>query len=87
MNKQVFAVLLLNHFIGDNPFQSQAGSDGIQGTIRNSVSSLLSDQLNNLAGNLIAGVDVNFVLTSGTDYASGTPPTAPTLMLVCPKNS
>ncbi|OCX51983.1 hypothetical protein BEL04_16700 [Mucilaginibacter sp. PPCGB 2223] len=72
MNKQVFAVLLLNHFIGDNPFQSQAGSDGLNGTIRNSVSSLLSDQLNNLAGNLIAGVDVNFNLQSGTDYASGT---------------
>lgn len=72
MNKQVFAVLLLNHFIGDNPFQSQAGNDGLQGTIRSSVSSLLSDQLNNLAGNLIAGVDVNFALQSGTDYASGT---------------
>jgi hypothetical protein len=71
MNKQVFAVLLLNHFIGENPFQSQAGSDGLNGTIRNSVSSLLSDQLNNLAGNLIAGVDVNFALQSGTDYSSG----------------
>jgi hypothetical protein len=71
MNKQVFAVLLLNHFIGQNPFQSQAGGGGIQGTVRNSVSSLLSQQLNNLAGNLIAGVDVNFALQSGQDYASG----------------
>jgi len=72
MNKQVFAVLLLNHFIGDNPLQSQAGSDGFNGAVRSSVSSLLSDQLNSLAGNLIAGVDVNFNLQSGTDYASGT---------------
>ncbi|WP_448703025.1 translocation/assembly module TamB domain-containing protein [Mucilaginibacter sp. AW1-3] len=72
MNKQVFAVLLLNHFIGQNPFQSQGGGDGFNGALRNSVSSLLSDQLNNLAGNLIQGVDVNFALQSGTDYSSGT---------------
>jgi hypothetical protein len=72
MNKQVFAVLLLNHFIGENPFQSQGGSTGVEGTVRNSVSSLLSNQLNNLAGNLIQGVDINFALQSGTDYSSGT---------------
>ncbi len=72
MNKQVFAVLLLNHFIGQNPFQSQAGGGGVEGAVRNSVSSLLSQQLNNLAGNVIAGVDVNFALSSGQDYASGT---------------
>jgi hypothetical protein len=72
LNKQVFAVLLLNHFVGQNPFQSAAGGEGLQGTVRNSVSSLLSDQLNNLAGNLIQGVDINFALQSGTDYSSGT---------------
>jgi hypothetical protein len=72
LNKQVFAVLLLNHFISQNSFQSQAGGSGLQGTIRNSVSSLLSDQLNKLAGNLIAGVDLNFNLNSGADYSSGT---------------
>ena len=72
LNKQVFAVLLLNHFVGENPFQSAAGGEGLQGTVRNSVSSLLSDQLNNLAGNLIAGVDVNFALQSGADYSTGT---------------
>ncbi|MBW4890827.1 translocation/assembly module TamB [Mucilaginibacter sp. HMF5004] len=72
LNKQVFAVLLLNHFVGENPFQSQGGSEGLAGTVRSSVSSLLSDQLNNLAGNLIEGVDVNFALQSGADYSSGT---------------
>jgi hypothetical protein len=72
MNKQVLGVLVLGHFIGDNPLQSQGGSTGINGAIRNSVSSLLSDQLNKLAGNLIAGVDLNFGLTSGADYSSGT---------------
>lgn len=72
LNKQVLGVLLLGHFIGDNPLQSQGGSEGIAGAIRNSVSSLLSDQLNKLAGNLIGGVQLSFDLTSGADYSSGT---------------
>jgi hypothetical protein len=32
----------------------------------------LSDQLNKLAGDLIQGVDLDFGLTSGEDYSSGT---------------
>lgn len=71
MNKQVLGVLVLGHFIGDNPLQSEGGSTGINGAIRNSVSSLLSDQLNKLAGNLIAGVQLSFNLTSGADYSTG----------------
>jgi hypothetical protein len=71
MNKQVLGVLILGHFIGDNPLSSQGGSTGVEGTIRNSVSSLLSDQLNKLAGNLIGGVQLSFDLTSGADYSSG----------------
>jgi hypothetical protein len=72
LNKQVLGVLVLGHFIGDNPFQSQGGNAGISGAIRNSVSSLLSDQLNKLAGNLIGGVQLSFDLTSGQDYSTGT---------------
>jgi hypothetical protein len=72
LNKQVLGVLVLGHFIGDNPLQSQGGGTTVQGIVRNSVSGLLSDQLNRLAGNLIAGVDLNFGLTSGADYSSGT---------------
>jgi len=72
MNKQVLGVLILGHFIGDNPLQSQGGSTGINGAIRNSVSSLLSDQLNKLAGNLIGGVQLSFDVTSGADYSTGT---------------
>jgi hypothetical protein len=71
MNKQVLGVLVLGHFIGDNPLQSQGGSEGIQGAIRSSVSSLLSDQLNKLAGNLIGGIQLSFDLTSGEDYSTG----------------
>jgi len=72
MNKQVLGVLVLGHFIGDNPLQSQGGGTGINGAIRSSVSSLLSDQLNKLAGNLIGGIQLSFDLTSGADYSTGT---------------
>jgi len=72
MNKQVLGVLVLGHFIGDNPLQSQGGGTTVNGVIRNSVSSLLSDQLNKLAGNLIGGVQLSFDLTSGADYSTGT---------------
>ncbi len=71
MNKQVLGVLVLGHFIGDNPLQSQGGGTGLNGMIRNSVSSLLSDQLNKLAGNLIGGIQLSFNLTSGADYSTG----------------
>jgi hypothetical protein len=72
LNKQVLGVLVLGHFIGDNPLQSAGGSSGVEGIVRNSVSGLLSDQLNKLVGNSIAGVDLNFGLTSGEDYSTGT---------------
>ncbi|MDO5615704.1 MAG: translocation/assembly module TamB domain-containing protein, partial [Cruoricaptor ignavus] len=70
MNKQVFALLLLNRFIGDNPFQSQTGVSA-ESMARQSVSRILSEQLNNLAGNLIAGVNLNFDLQSTDDYSTG----------------
>lgn len=71
LNKQVFALLLLNRFIGENPFASEAGSGGVGSLARQSVSKILSQQLNDLAGNLIAGVDLNFDLESTDDYTTG----------------
>jgi hypothetical protein len=71
LNKQVLGVLVLGHFIGENPLQSLGGSTGVNGAIRNSVSNLLSDQLNKLAGNLGGGVQLSFGVTSGADYSSG----------------
>ena len=70
LNKQVFALLLLNRFIGENPFESSAGTSG-EMMARQSVSKLLSQQLNNLAGDLIKGVDLNFGLDSSEDYSTG----------------
>ncbi|HEX9979733.1 MAG TPA: translocation/assembly module TamB domain-containing protein [Flavobacterium sp.] len=71
LNKQVFALLLLNRFIGENPFASEAGSSGAEGLARQSVSKILSQQMNDLAGDLIKGVELNFDLESTEDYTSG----------------
>lgn len=72
LNKQVFALLLLGRFVQENPFASAGGGGGIESSIRESASRILTDQLNQLAGSLIKGVDINFGLTSGTDYSTGT---------------
>ncbi|WP_284653300.1 translocation/assembly module TamB domain-containing protein [Flavobacterium terrisoli] len=70
LNKQVFALLLLNRFIGENPFASEAGS-GTETFARQSVSKILSQQLNNLAGDLIKGVEVDLDLETSNDYTTG----------------
>ena len=70
MNKQVFALLLLNRFIGENPFQSQSGVSA-ETMAKQSVSNILSQQLNNLAADLIKGVDIDFGLDTQDDYSTG----------------
>ena len=72
VNKQVFALLLLGRFITENPFESAAGGTSANTIARQSASKILSDQLNQLAGSLIKGVDVNFDLNSNEDYTTGT---------------
>ena len=71
LNKQVFALILLNRFVAENPFDSGAGGGGVESLARSSVSKILSEQLNQLAGNLIEGVDLNFDLVSSEDYTTG----------------
>ena len=71
LNKQVFALLLLNRFIGENPFASQAGGISGETFARQSVSKILSQQLNNLAAELVSGFEVNFDLDSSEDYTTG----------------
>ncbi len=71
INKQVFALLLLNRFVNENPFDnSNGGLDPVE-FAKQSVSKLLTEQLNSLAGGLIAGVDINFDLTTASDYTTG----------------
>jgi hypothetical protein len=74
LNKQVMGLLVLGSFIPDDPLASDgggAGDFGVSNMARQSVSKILSQQLNNLAGNLIKGVDLNFDLESKDDYSTG----------------
>jgi hypothetical protein len=71
LNKQVFALLLLNRFIGDDPFSSESGGTTASTLARESVSKILSQQLNNLAGDLVKGFEVDFDLASSEDYTTG----------------
>jgi hypothetical protein len=70
LNKQVFALIVLGRFVAENPFSSSAGGS-VESMARESVSKLLSAQLNRLAGDLIAGVELNFDLESTDDYSTG----------------
>ncbi|AEW02073.1 protein of unknown function DUF490 [Niastella koreensis GR20-10] len=71
LNKQVFSLILLNRFMGDNPFESSSGGMTAESFARQSASKLLTEQLNRLAGDLVHGVDINFDVTSYDDYSSG----------------
>ena len=71
LNKQVFALLLLNRFIGENPFASESGGTSASAFARASASKILSQQLNNLAGDLINGLEINFDLQASEDYTTG----------------
>lgn len=72
LDKQVFALLLLNRFVGEDPLQSQAGGGSTLGSMAwQSASQILTNQLNQLAGSLIKGVDINFDLNNVQDYSTG----------------
>jgi hypothetical protein len=72
MNKQVFALLLLNRFVSQNPFDNSSGGSLDANTFaRQSVSRLLTEQLNQLTEGLIEGVDINFDLATTEDYTTG----------------
>ena len=71
LNKQVFALLLLNRFVGENPFSSESGIRSASSFARESASKILSQQLNNLAGDLIKGFELNFDLDSSEDFTTG----------------
>ncbi|MGH2563192.1 MAG: translocation/assembly module TamB domain-containing protein, partial [Ginsengibacter sp.] len=72
MNKQVFALLLLNRFVSENPFDNSSGGSLDAATFaRQSVSRLLTEQLNQLTQGLIEGVDINFDLATTQDYTTG----------------
>ena len=69
LNKQVFALLILQRFVSDNPFESQSGGT-LSAAARTSVNRMLSDQLNRMAEQ-IKGVELTFDLQSGAEYNNG----------------
>ncbi len=70
MNKQVFSLLLLNRFVAEDPFRS-SGSTSASTLVRQSVSKLMAEQLNQLAADLIKGVELNFDIDASDDYTTG----------------
>ncbi|HEY8389210.1 MAG TPA: translocation/assembly module TamB domain-containing protein [Parasegetibacter sp.] len=87
LNKQVMGLLVLNNFIADNPFSSlENNASDIESTARRTAGKMISQQLNNLAGDLIKGVDLNFDLESTDDYTSGQKETNTNLNVGLSKN-
>lgn len=70
LNKQVFALLVLGRFVRENPLESE-GNGGAATIARNSVSSFLSSQLNQLGAKFIQGAELNFNVQSYDDFSSG----------------
>ena len=71
-NKQVFSLLLLNRFTGEqsSDFFQGNGTD-FTDIARQSVSQFLSSALNEIAGNLLKGIDIDLNLNSFRDYSNG----------------
>ena len=70
MNKQVFSLLLLNRFVAEDPFNS-SGSTSASTLVRQSVSKLMTEQLNRLASDMVKGVELNFDIAASDDYTTG----------------
>src|SRR5690606_34861045 len=69
MNKQAFAILTLGRFITDDPFSTMGGTT--EYLVRQSAARMLSQQLNQIAGNLVKGLDLSMDLSSDEDYSTG----------------
>lgn len=69
LNKQVFALLVLNRFLAPNPLASSGG--GLESTVRNSLSGALTDQLNQLTNQYAGGLGLEFGVDSYQDYSTG----------------
>ena len=72
-NKQVFALLLLNRFVGEQStdFFSGSGGTDFNDLARESVSKFLSSALAQIADDLFKGVDIDLNLNSYKDYSTG----------------
>ncbi len=71
-NKQVFSLLLLGRFVGEQSSDFFKGNgDNFNDLARQSVSRFLSSALNEIAANLLKGVDIDLNLNSYRDFNNG----------------
>lgn len=72
INKQVFSLLVLNRFVGEQSMDFFKGNgDGMSDIARQSASKFLSAALDQIASDLIKGVDIDLNLNSYKDYSTG----------------
>lgn len=71
LNRQVFSLIVLGRFMAQDPLQSEGGGGGLASVARNSVSQVLSDQLNKMTGKFFGGLGLELGLNSYQDYSSG----------------
>lgn len=75
MNKEVFALLVMGRFIGEQSSDFFAGSNsGVKAdqVVKESVSRFLSDAVSQIASDLIKGVDIDVNLRTIDEYSSST---------------
>ncbi|ULQ53340.1 translocation/assembly module TamB domain-containing protein [Flavihumibacter fluvii] len=71
LNKQVMGLLALNHFISDNPFSSLSTTgSSMETTVYNTAGKMLTQELTDLVGGAVKGVDIDFNLDINDDYTS-----------------
>jgi hypothetical protein len=69
LNKQVFALLLFNTFISENPFENTSGGNSNAALLASqSASNILTSQLNELAGGFGKRVDLSLNVNSDQSY-------------------
>lgn len=74
-NKQVFSLLLMNRFVGEQStdfFKSNGLPDGgFNGLARESVTKFLSSAIDQIANDLFKGIDIDLALNTYKDYGTG----------------
>ena len=69
VNKQVFALLLFNTFISENPYENASGGNSTAGLMASqSASGLLTTQLNELAGGFAKHIDLTMNVNTAQNY-------------------
>ena len=72
INKQVFSLLLLGRFVGEQSSDFFKGNGGdFSNLARQSVSQFLSSALNQIAGDIFKGIDIDLNLNSYNDFSDG----------------